>query len=99
MQTEIGLGLQGALQLGRMFNDHTAPAELIGMMKRYNCGKAIAIVIAREARGMHGGTGVSEEYGVIRHVMNLEAVNTLDGTHDVHALKLGRGIIVLKAFS
>ncbi|MEY1556154.1 acyl-CoA dehydrogenase [Yoonia sp. R2331] len=97
MQTEIALGLQGALQLGRMFDDHVASAEAISLMKRNNCGKAIAI--AREARDMHGGNGVSDEYGVIRHVMNLEAVNTYEGTHDVHALILGRGITGLQAFS
>lgn len=97
MQTEIGLGLQGALQLGRMFDDHTAPAELISLMKRNNCGKALAM--ARESRDMHGGNGISDEYGVIRHVMNLEAVNTYEGTHDVHALILGRGITGLQAFA
>jgi glutaryl-CoA dehydrogenase len=97
MQTEIALGLQGALRLGRMFDDHTAPAELISMMKRNNCGKALAM--AREARDMHGGNGISDEYGVIRHVMNLEAVNTYEGTHDVHALILGRGITGMQAFS
>lgn len=97
MQTEIGLGLQGALQLGRMFDAHTASAELISLMKRNNCGKAI--IIARESRDMHGGNGVSDEYGVIRHVMNLEAVNTYEGTHDVHALILGRGITGLQAFA
>ena len=97
MQTEIALGLQGALQLGRMFDDHTAPAELISMMKRNNCGKALAM--AREARDMHGGNGISDEYDVIRHVMNLEAVNTYEGTHDVHALILGRGITGMQAFS
>ena len=96
MQTEISLGLLGALQLGRMFDAHTASAELISLMKRNNCGKAIAI--ARESRDMHGGNGVSDEYGVIRHVMNLEAVNTYEGTHDVHALILGRGITGLQAF-
>lgn len=96
MQTEIGLGLQGALQLGRMFDAHTAPAELISLMKRNNCGKALAI--AREARDMHGGNGISDEYGVIRHVMNLEAVNTYEGTHDIHALIMGRGITGLQAF-
>ncbi|MEL7211831.1 MAG: acyl-CoA dehydrogenase [Pseudomonadota bacterium] len=96
MQTDIALGLQGALQLGRMFDAHTAPAELISLMKRNNCGKALAI--AREARDMHGGNGVSDEYGVIRHVMNLEAVNTYEGTHDVHALILGRGITGMQAF-
>ena len=97
MQAEIALGLQGALQLGRMFDDHTAPAELISLMKRNNCGKALAI--AREARDMHGGNGISDEYSVIRHVMNLEAVNTYEGTHDVHALIMGRGITGLQAFS
>jgi glutaryl-CoA dehydrogenase len=97
MQTEISLGLLGALQLGRMFDAHTAPAEVISLMKRNNCGKALAI--AREARDMHGGNGVSDEYGVIRHVMNLEAVNTYEGTHDVHALILGRGQTGLQAFS
>ncbi len=96
MQTDIALGLQGSLQLGRMFDDHTASAELISLMKRNNCGKAIAI--AREARDIHGGNGISDEYGVIRHVMNLEAVNTYEGTHDVHALILGRGITGLQAF-
>jgi glutaryl-CoA dehydrogenase len=96
MQTEISLGLLGALRLGRMFDDHTASAELISLMKRNNCGKALAI--ARESRDMHGGNGVSDEYGVIRHVMNLEAVNTYEGTHDVHALILGRGQTGLQAF-
>ncbi len=89
MQTEISLGLLGALRLGRVFDDHTAPAELICMMrmKRNNCSKALAI--AREARDMHGSNGISDEYGVIRHVMSLEAVNTYEGTHDIHALILG----------
>lgn len=96
MQTEISLGLLGALQLGRMFDNHTASAELISLMKRNNCGKAIAI--ARDARDMHGGNGISDEYPVMRHVMNLEAVNTYEGTHDVHALILGRGITGLQAF-
>lgn len=97
MQTEIGLGLQGALQLGHMFDDATAPAELVSLMKRNNCGKALNI--ASEPRDMHGGNGISDEYGVIRHVMNLEAVNTYEGTHDVHALILGRGITGLQAFA
>ena len=97
MQTEISLGLLGALRLGRMMDDHTASAELISLMKRNNCGKALNI--AREARDMHGGNGVSDEYGVIRHVMNLEAVNTYEGTHDIHALILGRGQTGLQAFS
>ena len=77
-------------------DDHQAPAELISLMKRNNCGKALDI--ARHARDMHGGNGVSDEYGVIRHVMNLEAVNTYEGTHDVHALILGRAQTGLQAF-
>jgi len=96
MQTEISLGLQGSLRLGRMMDDHTASSELISLMKRNNCGKAIDI--ARMSRDMHGGNGVSDEYGVIRHVMNLEAVNTYEGTHDIHALILGRGQTGLQAF-
>ncbi|RNC95633.1 MAG: acyl-CoA dehydrogenase [Oricola sp.] len=96
MQTDISLGLLGALRLGRMIDDHTASAELISLMKRNNCGKALAI--AREARDMHGGNGISDEYGIIRHVMNLEAVNTYEGTHDIHALILGRGQTGLQAF-
>lgn len=96
MQTEISLGLLGALRLGRMFDDHTVPAELISLMKRNNCGKALQI--ARKARDMHGGNGISDEYGVIRHVMNLEAVNTYEGTHDIHALILGRGQTGIQAF-
>jgi glutaryl-CoA dehydrogenase len=96
MQTEIGLGLQGALRLGRLMDDGKAPAELISLMKRNNCGKALDI--ARTARDMHGGNGISDEYGVIRHVMNLEAVNTYEGTHDVHALILGRAQTGLQAF-
>ena len=96
MQTEIALGLQGVLRLGRLFDEGRAPAELISLMKRNNCGKALDI--ARVARDMHGGNGVSDEYGVIRHVMNLEAVNTYEGTHDVHALILGRAQTGLQAF-
>jgi glutaryl-CoA dehydrogenase len=96
MQTEISLGLQGVLRLGRLFDEGRAPAELISLMKRNNCGKALDI--ARVARDMHGGNGVSDEYGVIRHVMNLEAVNTYEGTHDVHALILGRAQTGLQAF-
>jgi len=96
MQTDISLGLLGALQLGRLMDSHSNSAELISMMKRNNCGKALNI--AREARDMHGGNGVSDEYGVIRHVMNLEAVNTYEGTHDVHALILGRAQTGLQAF-
>jgi glutaryl-CoA dehydrogenase len=96
MQTEIALGLQGALRLGRLFDEGKAPAELISLMKRNNCGKALDI--ARVARDMHGGNGISDEYGVIRHVMNLEAVNTYEGTHDIHALILGRAQTGLQAF-
>jgi glutaryl-CoA dehydrogenase len=96
MQTEISLGLQGCLRMGRLFDDHEVPAELISLMKRNNCGKALDI--ARTARDMHGGNGVSDEYGVIRHVMNLEAVNTYEGTHDIHALILGRAQTGLQAF-
>ena len=96
MQTEISLGLQGSLRLGRMLDDHTASAELISLMKRNNCGKSLDI--ARTARDMLGGNGVSDEYGVIRHVMNLEAVNTYEGTHDIHALILGRAQTNLQAF-
>ncbi|MER2507702.1 MAG: acyl-CoA dehydrogenase [Amaricoccus sp.] len=96
MMTEISLGSQGALRLGRLFDEGRAPAELISLMKRNNCGKALEI--ARMARDMHGGNGVSDEYGVIRHVMNLEAVNTYEGTHDVHALILGRAQTGLQAF-
>jgi glutaryl-CoA dehydrogenase len=97
MQTEITLGLHGALRLGRLMDDGTAAPPAISLMKRNNCGKALAI--AREARDMHGGNGVSDEYGVIRHMLNLEAVNTYEGTHDVHALILGRAQTGLQAFT
>jgi glutaryl-CoA dehydrogenase len=96
MQTEITLGLAGALRLGRMIDAGTAAPPAISLMKRNNCGKALAI--ARESRDMHGGNGVSDEYGVIRHVLNLEAVNTYEGTHDVHALILGRAQTGIQAF-
>lgn len=96
MQTEIGLGLQGALQLGRMLDAGQSGPESISLMKRNNCGKALDI--ARVARDMHGGNGVSDEYHVIRHAMNLEAVNTYEGTHDVHALILGRAQTGIQAF-
>ena len=96
MQTEIALGLNGALRLGRMLEDGSATSPLISMMKRNNCGKALAI--AREARDMHGANGISDEYPVIRHLLNLEAVNTYEGTHDVHALILGRAQTGLQAF-
>jgi len=97
MQTEITLGLAGALRLGRLMDDGRAAPPAISLLKRNNCGKALAI--AREARDMHGGNGVSDEYHVIRHVMNLEAVNTYEGTHDVHALIMGRAITGIPAFS
>ena len=96
MQTEIALGLQGALRLGRLMDEGRAAPELISLMKRNNCGKALDI--ARTARDIHGGNGISDEYGVIRHVLNLEAVNTYEGTHDVHALILGRAQTGLQAF-
>ncbi|CAI5724072.1 unnamed protein product [Peronospora effusa] len=96
MNTEIALGLQGCLQVGRLLDDGKAPVELISMVKRNSCGKAIEI--ARNARDMLGGNGVSDEYHIIRHVVNLEAVNTYEGTHDVHALILGRAITGLPAF-
>jgi glutaryl-CoA dehydrogenase len=97
MQTEITLGLLGALRLGRLMDEHKAAPPAISLMKRNNCGKALAI--AREARDMHGGNGVSDEYHVIRHVLNLEAVNTYEGTHDVHALIMGRAQTGIQAFS
>jgi glutaryl-CoA dehydrogenase len=96
MQTEITLGLQGALRLGRLMDEGRATPEMISLMKRNNCGKALDI--ARMARDMHGGNGIADEYHVIRHSMNLEAVNTYEGTHDVHALILGRAQTGLNAF-
>ena len=96
MQTEITLGLHSALRLGRMLEAHTAAPAAISLMKRNNCGKALDI--ARMARDMHGGNGISDEFHVIRHVMNLEAVNTYEGTHDVHALILGRAQTGIQAF-
>ena len=96
MQTEITLGLQGCLQMGRLMDSERCPVELVSLMKRNNCGKALDI--ARVARDMHGGNGVSDEYHVIRHVMNLEAVNTYEGTHDIHALILGRAQTGIQAF-
>jgi len=96
MQTEITLGLQAVLRLGRLMDAHEAAPEMISMLKRNSCGKALAI--AREARDMHGGNGIADEYHVIRHMMNLEAVNTYEGTHDVHALILGRAQTGLNAF-
>jgi glutaryl-CoA dehydrogenase len=96
MQTEIALGLQGALRLGRMMDEGTAAPEAVSLMKRNNCGKALDI--ARLARDMHGGNGISDEYHVIRHLVNLETVNTYEGTHDVHALILGRAQTGIQAF-
>ena len=97
MQTEITLGLHAVLRLGRLKDEGRAAPEMISLIKRNNCGKALDI--ARQARDMHGGNGVSDEYHVIRHVMNLEAVNTYEGTHDVHALILGRAMTGIQAFS
>jgi glutaryl-CoA dehydrogenase len=96
MQTEITLGLHAVLRLGRLMDDHTAAPEMISLLKRNNCGKALDI--ARVARDMHGGNGIVDEYHVIRHVMNLETVNTYEGTHDVHALILGRAQTGISAF-
>ena len=96
MQTEIALGLQSVLRLGRLMDEGRAAPEMISLLKRNNCGKALQI--ARVARDMHGANGVSDEYHVIRHCMNLEAVNTYEGTHDVHALILGRAQTGIPAF-
>ena len=96
MQTEITLGLQGALRIGRLMDADNCPVENISMMKRNNCGKALDV--ARMSRDMHGGNGISDEYHVIRHLVNLETVNTYEGTHDVHALILGRAQTGLQAF-
>jgi len=95
--TEITLGLHSCLQLGRLKEEGLMVPEMISLLKRNNCGKALAI--ARECRDMLGGNGISDEYHVIRHVMNLEAVNTYEGTHDIHALILGRGITGIAAFA
>jgi len=96
MQTEITLALQSCLRLGRMKDDGTDSPEITSIMKRNSCGKALDI--ARMARDMHGGNGISDEYGVIRHLLNLEVVNTYEGTHDIHALILGRAITGISAF-
>ncbi len=96
MQTEITLGLQGCLRVGRLMDAANAAPEMISLMKRNNCGKALDI--ARMSRDMHGGNGISEEFQVIRHMVNLETVNTYEGTHDVHALILGRAQTGLQAF-
>ncbi|KIA79760.1 acyl-CoA dehydrogenase [Chromobacterium piscinae] len=97
MQTEIALGLQAALRVGRLMDEGRAAPEMISLIKRNNCGKALDI--ARVARDMHGGNGICDEFHVIRHVMNLEAVNTYEGTHDVHALILGRAQTGIQAFA
>ena len=97
MQTEIALGLQGCLRLGRMKDEGIATPEITSILKRNSCGKALDI--ARAARDMLGGNGISDEFGVIRHVVNLEVVNTYEGTHDIHALILGRAITGIQAFS
>jgi glutaryl-CoA dehydrogenase len=97
MQTEIALGLQGCLRLGRMKDAGTAAAEVTSIMKRNSCGKALEV--ARTARDMLGGNGISDEFGVIRHLVNLEVVNTYEGTHDIHALILGRAQTGIQAFS
>ena len=96
MQTEIALGLQGSLRVGRLFDEGRMAPEMISIVKRNNCGKALDI--ARVARDMHGGNGIMGEYGVMRHAQNLETVNTYEGTHDVHALILGRAQTGLQAF-
>ncbi len=96
MLTEIALGLQTALRVGRLIDEgHVAP-DMISLLKRNNCGKALDI--ARVARDMHGGNGISADYHVIRHAVNLETVNTYEGTHDIHALILGRAITGISAF-
>tara|TARA_R110000868_G_scaffold62718_33_gene189405 strand:- start:2883 stop:3566 length:684 start_codon:yes stop_codon:yes gene_type:complete len=96
MQTEIALGLQAALRVGRLMDEGKSAPEMISLIKRNNCGKALDI--ARQARDMHGGNGISGEYHVMRHAQNLETVNTYEGTHDVHALILGRAQTGLQAF-
>jgi glutaryl-CoA dehydrogenase len=96
MQTEIALGLQAALRVGRLMDEGRATPEMVSLAKRNSCGKALDI--ARTARDMHGGNGIADEFHVIRHVLNLEAVNTYEGTHDIHALILGRAQTGLSAF-
>ena len=97
MQTEVALGLQAALRVGRLMDEDRVTPEMISLIKRNNCGKALDI--ARASRDVHGGNGISDEYHVIRHVMNLEAVNTYEGTHDIHALILGRAQTGIQAFT
>ena len=97
MQTDIALGLQAVVRVARLMDEDRAAPEMISLVKHNNCGKALDI--ARTARDMHGGNGISDEFHVIRHVMNLEAVNTYEGTHDIHALALGRAITGIPAFT
>ena len=97
MQTEIAIGLQAALRVGRLVDQGLATPEMTSIVKRNSCGKALEV--ARSARDMHGGNGIADEYHVIRHVMNLEAVNTYEGTHDIHALILGRAQTGIQAFT
>jgi glutaryl-CoA dehydrogenase len=97
MQTDIALALQGVLRLGRMKDEGIAAVEITSMLKRNSCGKALDV--ARMARDMLGGNGISDEYDVIRHLVNLEVVNTYEGTHDIHALILGRAQTGIQAFS
>ena len=97
MQTEIALGMESVLRVGRLMDEARATPEMVSLIKRNSCGKALDI--ARTARDMHGGNGVSDEYHVIRHMMNLEAVNTYEGTHDIHALILGRAQTGIQAFT
>ena len=94
--TDISLGLLGSLQVGRLKDQDKIAPEMVSLVKRNNCGKALAI--ARECRDMLGGNGISDEYHIIRHAMNLESVNTYEGTHDIHALILGRAITGIPAF-
>ena len=97
MQTEITLGLHAVLRLGRLMDEHQAAPEMISLLKRNNCGKALDI--SRMARDMHGGNGISDEFGIVRHMVNLEVVNTYEGTHDIHALILGRAQTGIAAFA
>jgi glutaryl-CoA dehydrogenase len=97
METEISLGLQASLRVGRLLDEGKAAPEMISLVKRNNCGKSLDI--ARAARDMHGGNGISEEFQVMRHMVNLETTNTYEGTHDIHALILGRAITGLSAFA
>ena len=96
MQTEIALGLQASLRVGRIFDEDQIAPEMISIVKRNNCGKALEI--SRQARDLHGGNGIMEDYHIMRHMCNLETVNTYEGTHDVHALILGRAQTGLQAF-